>query len=130
MRKLTLVLLFVIFSTLCFGQRGGGHVGGGYRGGYNSGYRGGYGYRGGGGVRVGVGFGYGGFGYGGWGYGWGLGYWPSAYYGPTYDYGYYPYYSGYVYAPAPAVYSAPVYGPRVVVVQRFVNDGQWHHFGR
>jgi hypothetical protein len=76
-------------------------------------------------------FGYGagiGFGYGAWGYGypyWG-GYWPWYDYGDPYYYPpyYYPYDAGYGWDPA------PVYGPRVVVIQRFLNDGQWHRFGR
>ncbi len=107
MRKFTLIVLFLVFGTLCFAQRGGGgHAGGG--GGGHAGGGGGArvgggavgGFRGGaGGYRGGYGYGgYGGYGYRGyWGGGWGLGfgYWPAYGYGYGYDPYYYPYAYGY-----------------------------------
>jgi hypothetical protein len=143
MRRLTLIVVFLLFGTLCFAQRGGGHGGGGgggarigggyggFRGGGGGGYggfRGGYGgyggYRGGyGGYR-----GYGGYGWGGWGFGLG-GYWPGWGYGYGYDpYYAYPYaygYPAYPYGYYPYGYSYPYYGGVSVAI-----GGGWRRFGR
>jgi hypothetical protein len=144
MRRLTLILLFLVFGTLCFAQRGGGSrgfgggggarigggAGGGFRGGYGGGYggyRGGYGgYGGGYGGYGGYGF-RGGYGYGGYG-GWGIGFgWPGWGYGYAYNPYYYPYaYSPYAYGYGAYGYPYPYYGGAVVSV----GIGGWRRFGR
>ena len=129
MRKLMILALCLTLDATCFAQHRGGFHGGGGRGfssgrggGFGRGFGGGYSLRGFGRARgFGLGFGYSPW-YFGPGYGW-YGYPCEPYY--PYPYAYPDTY--YDSAPPAVGYSRPA-GPQPVV-EAYVGDGQWHHFG-